>query len=138
MLEFVGKIGDAQEMSFGNGCHWVSTYIHEIFHALGSFHTQQRSDRDQHVNIVFDNVVENAKSNFKLSSNPICGCYDCNSIMHYSQTAFSKNGLKTIVPIDTDKCSFSVGYTDKVCFVFVLLAIHIYYIYCIFIEINSK
>lgn len=58
--------------------------------------------RDQHVQIMFRNVKEDAKSNFdkvdpKLFSN-FGTDYDLFSVMHYDTKAFSKNGKETIVP----------------------------------------
>jgi len=74
--------------------------VHELLHTLGFWHEQNRPDRDSFVRIAFENLIERyadmfEKYNGKTFSTP----YDYNSIMHYEDTAFSKNGLKTIIPI---------------------------------------
>ena len=35
--------------------------------------------------------------------------YDCESIMHYSSTAFSRNGQATIVPVARSACTGTLG-----------------------------
>ena len=102
---FVGKTGGEQELSLGNGCHFLSTMIHEFGHALSMLHTQSRNDRNDFVTIQFDNIEDNVEYNFEIDNGPTCGCYDCGSVMHYSEYAFSKNGKKTIVPLDGETCN---------------------------------
>ncbi|PIO69178.1 astacin [Teladorsagia circumcincta] len=57
-------IGGVQEMSLGNGCDQVGLTAHEFMHALGSWHTHMRSDRDDHVIVDLTYVAENMKGNF--------------------------------------------------------------------------
>jgi len=52
----VGRIGGKQELSIGNGCEYSDTIKHELMHALGFFHEQSRTDRDDHVIIYPDNI----------------------------------------------------------------------------------
>ncbi|KAG7242741.1 hypothetical protein INR49_020116 [Caranx melampygus] len=81
-----------------NGCLYTDTVQHEVLHALGFHHEQVRSDRDQHVNILFENILEGTESNFqKVNTNNLGTPYDFQSVMHYSNYAFSKNGQPTIV-----------------------------------------
>ncbi|MCI4379001.1 hypothetical protein PGIGA_G00222700 [Pangasianodon gigas] len=73
---------------------------HELLHALGFNHEQCRSDRDNHIRVVWDNVVDDNKHNFNIKQTLNQGTpYDYNSVMQYPKTAFSKNGLATMIPI---------------------------------------
>ena len=58
---------------------------------------------DKYIKIIWENVEEEAKENFRQYSDPVddhLGLpYDYGSIMHYQSDAFSKNGNDTIVPI---------------------------------------
>ncbi|XP_033118735.1 zinc metalloproteinase nas-13-like [Anneissia japonica] len=99
----VGVSGGAQELSLANGCYqYVGIILHEMMHAVGFFHEQSRTDRDSHITINWNNIEDGMAYNFDsypstyiddLGTN-----YDYNSIMHYDQYAFSKNGNPTIVP----------------------------------------
>ena len=72
--------------------------MHEILHALGQGHEQSRSDRDQYVEIVYEKIQDGMAHNFKISTtgSDTSQGYDIMSLMHYSSTAFSKDGSKTI------------------------------------------
>ncbi|KAM8763426.1 hatching enzyme 1.2-like [Acanthopagrus schlegelii] len=81
-----------------NGCVYTGTVQHEILHALGFHHEQVRSDRDDFVSILTQNIQSGTESNFaKVQTNNLDTPYDFNSIMHYSKYAFSKNGQPTII-----------------------------------------
>ena len=77
------------------------TIAHEVGHALGLWHEQSRSDRDNYVQILWDNIDPEHIFNFNqhLRDGEDFGEYDYNSVMHYSAYAFSKNGEKTIIPL---------------------------------------
>ncbi|CAI5672214.1 high choriolytic enzyme 1-like [Oreochromis niloticus] len=80
------------------GCVYHKTVQHEILHALGFHHEQVRSDRDQYVQILNENIQEGKEHNFrKEQTNNLETSYDFTSVMHYSRNAFSKNGQPTIV-----------------------------------------
>ena len=68
--------------------NWRGTFIHELFHAFGIAHTHRRQDRDQYIRILWNNIEDKSKSQFKkctTCSIPKDVPYECNSIMHYGQ-----------------------------------------------------
>lgn len=94
---YVGRQTYEQPINIGN-CS-LGSIIHEICHAAGLYHEQSRSDRDQFIEIKWENISEDRVQNFnkKDETGMDIGEYDFASIMHYPATAFSKNGKPTIV-----------------------------------------
>ncbi|XP_068172191.1 low choriolytic enzyme-like [Antennarius striatus] len=95
---YLGNIGQPQPISLQkNGCIRNGTIQHEILHALGFHHEQNRSDRNKYVRILYRNILEGREINFqRVATNNLGTPYDYNSIMHYSKFAFSKNRRPTI------------------------------------------
>ncbi|KAL7833732.1 hypothetical protein AOLI_G00286920 [Acnodon oligacanthus] len=98
---YVGRLGYAQAVSLDrSGCIYHNTVQHELLHALGFNHEQTRNDRDNHIRVVWENIIENMKHNFNKINTLNQGTpYDYNSVMQYHRTAFSKNGQPTMIPI---------------------------------------
>ena len=96
----VGMQGGPQPLSIGAGCG-VGQAIHEIAHSVGLWHEQSREDRDQFVRIAWENILPDMQHNFDqhISDGDDVGLYDYESIMHYPATAFTANGLETIVAL---------------------------------------
>ncbi len=46
----------AQLLSLGRSCFTYQTVKHELMHAIGFYHEQSRTDRDDYVNIYLENV----------------------------------------------------------------------------------
>lgn len=97
---YVGKQNGPQVVKLSPRCRAMNT-AHEIGHALGLWHEQSRADRDQYIQIVWENIDEKYMYNFNqhLSDGQDYGDYDYQSIMHYTAYAFSKNGKPTIIPL---------------------------------------
>ncbi|KAK7604958.1 hypothetical protein V9T40_006144 [Parthenolecanium corni] len=100
----VGRIGGRQEINLQTpGCtSQRGTVIHEMLHAVGFMHEQNRPDRDKYVIINYQNIESGKESNFDKAQtetvdNQGIG-YDYHSVMHYSGNAFSRNGRPTIEP----------------------------------------
>uniref|UniRef100_A0A182S5U5 Metalloendopeptidase n=1 Tax=Anopheles maculatus TaxID=74869 RepID=A0A182S5U5_9DIPT len=107
----VGHTGGAQNLNLqpntvGTGCFRIGTVVHEFLHALGFYHQQSASDRDEFVDIIWDNIEAGKENNFYVyDANTVTDFnvqYDYGSVMHYSATAFSVNGQRTIVPKDAN------------------------------------
>ncbi|XP_045539227.1 hatching enzyme 1.2 [Papilio machaon] len=100
----VGRIGSRQEVNLQTpGClSKKGTVLHEILHAVGFTHEQSRPERDDYVTINYNNVKPGSENNFKKSDSSYTSGYgvpyDYNSVMHYSEYAFSRNSKKTIEP----------------------------------------
>ncbi|CAF95053.1 unnamed protein product [Tetraodon nigroviridis] len=84
---FVGRRGAGQIVSLSRqGCVFQQIVQHEMLHALGFNHEQTRSDRDQHVRILLENVIRGQEHNFRrINTNNLGTPYDYNSVMHYGR-----------------------------------------------------
>lgn len=80
--------------------------MHEFIHALGFYHMQSTYNRDDYVEIKYENITPGKENNFnKYNGDTVSDFdieYDYGSVMHYSSMGFSKNGEPTIVPKDSD------------------------------------
>jgi len=98
-FSYVGQTGlTSQALQLAEpGCASLGTVLHELGHALGMAHEQERPDRNRYVTIRWQNIQRGRESNFDLERNAYTGQpYDYYSVMHYGRTAFSANGRPTI------------------------------------------
>ncbi len=97
---WVGRQGGVQDVWVGTNCTEGSV-MHEIGHVLGLEHEHTRPDRDQYIDIHWDNISVGKTHNFDIASAgaTVLGDYDYGSIMHYGQYNFSSAGQPTITPI---------------------------------------
>jgi len=86
----IGMIGGEQIINIHDWGKFV--IVHELGHALALWHEHSRPDRDTYVTINWDRIPdEKEEANFYIHSGGyIIGPYDFDSIMHYSQCAFSE------------------------------------------------
>ncbi|KAG1651025.1 Blastula protease 10 [Nymphon striatum] len=101
---YVGNIGRPQPVNIGSNCEKAEITIHEIGHAMGFFHEQSRTGRDDYVTILTDNIEAARVDNFDSTTSNNYGVpYDYRSIMHYSPGGFSSpryevNTIRSINP----------------------------------------
>lgn len=97
----VGRCGGQQYIYLSESCT-VGNIIHEIGHAIGLRHQENRFDRDEYIMILSENIREDKLHNFtkhEIDGEDI-GRYDYKSIMHSGRMAFSNGGKPTILPIN--------------------------------------
>jgi len=101
---YLGRKGSGQTLSLTlPQCINRGTVIHEFMHALGFWHEHSRPDRDEYVEVLWDNIIEDKQSNFDKNigswNNWMNFSYDYRSVMHYSSNAFSRSPvLHTLRP----------------------------------------
>lgn len=105
----VGMRGGEQIIRLSDGAN-MGVIVHECCHTLGILHEQSRCDRDQFVQIRYENITDGFEGNFDKFC-PAQGFvdyfdYDYASLMHYGGGSFSKNGQPTIVPL---KAGVTIG-----------------------------
>ncbi|XP_075719960.1 embryonic protein UVS.2-like [Rhinoderma darwinii] len=82
-------------------CMVYGVIQHEAMHNLGFYHEHTRTDRDNYINILWQNMDKDYWKNFNImDGNTLNLPYDYTSVMHYHRYAFSRNEplLPTIVP----------------------------------------
>lgn len=97
----VGMKDDGQVVNLAQPkCVKHGVAIHELMHAIGFYHQHSAPDRDDFVEIVWDNIADGRENNFNKYNESYVSqfnvTYDYDSVMHYSSKAFSKNGNNTI------------------------------------------
>lgn len=124
-FSYIGRIGGAQQLNLqsnapGVGCFRKGTIIHEFIHALGFYHMQSATERDDFVTIVWENIQAGTENNFATYSadtiNQFGVTYDYGSVMHYPAVSFSINSEPTIVAKDAvagANMGQRVGMSDK-------------------------
>lgn len=122
-FSYIGRTGGAQQLNLqsyapGSGCFTKGTIMHEFIHALGFYHMQSATERDNYVTIVWANIIAGYENNFNTYTAAHISQfgveYDYGSVMHYPPTSFSVNGQPTIIAKDpTAVMGQRVGMSDK-------------------------
>jgi hypothetical protein len=97
---YVGMIGGKQPVWISRGCG-SSEIAHEILHALGFIHEQNRTDRDSFIEVHFENIDDAYKFNFEklpIDFMKVTGLasFNFDSIMLYPVWMFVKGGQFTM------------------------------------------
>ena len=116
----VGKHRGEQELSLKPNCIWNNdgkphgTIIHEFIHALGFYHEQQRSDRDEYIELNTGNIWDYSSYRIYDDTTHFNVPYDGRSIMHYSTSQAVSNLLK---PAFVSKvCTYIFDFYSSYCY----------------------
>jgi len=95
---YMGTVGaGAQDLSLGQGCAYFGTVVHEMLHAVGFDHEQNRPDRDQYLVVNVTNVAQDQRHNFNPNTRgKVYTSFDYQSVMIYGEKSFSNNGQRTM------------------------------------------
>ena len=106
-----GYQGNVQNLELKSREFTPGVIQHEFLHAVGLLHTQARMDRDNYIQIIWDNIHPDDKKDFnKHDSNHFGLPYDFHSLMHYGQYACNICGYGYRITIKThDPKMQSVG-----------------------------
>uniref|UniRef100_A0A3B3TZ59 Metalloendopeptidase n=1 Tax=Poecilia latipinna TaxID=48699 RepID=A0A3B3TZ59_9TELE len=95
---------NGQELSIDAGCDHIAIVEHTILHALGFYHEEIRHDRDDYVQINFDNVIAGQEGYFKKLGSDLSTThnvsYDYLSVMHSGKNVLSNGNGSTIITKD--------------------------------------
>lgn len=89
-----------QKMNLVEDCMLEGGIIHEFLHSLGFSHMHNVPNRDQYINIHWENVLPGMEVVFREKSDSDVTDfnlgYDYKSIMQYREDSFSRNGKPTM------------------------------------------
>lgn len=90
---YLGRVGGMQPITLSPKCQWQEI-AHEIMHALGFIHEQSRMDRDQFIDIVWENIEPQFRPQFNLAPESFMEAlkdseFDYQSLMLYEPYDFS-------------------------------------------------
>uniref|UniRef100_A0A672YR61 Metalloendopeptidase n=1 Tax=Sphaeramia orbicularis TaxID=375764 RepID=A0A672YR61_9TELE len=111
---YVGRRGYSQTLSLDRqGCLYHSTVQHELLHALGFNHEQCRSDRDQHIRVLWQNIHTTSQlTEYLTFSNKLLTHNSNSSVSHplcFPRYAFSGNNRPTMEPIPNANVEFGTA-----------------------------
>ena len=104
----------------------IGLVIHELLHNLGLGHTQKRQDADQHIEIQWNNIKADSRSQYEpcieandrrcRRYNDYGTDYDCSSIMHYLDYFFltpqaRATGGKTMIAKNPETCDLNTPHS---------------------------
>ncbi len=106
---YLGRIGGLQPVYLRSSCG-EQDVMHELMHALGFVHEQQREERDHYMEVLWSNIDEAFQYNFSILPDSLVHQYEgsvfnvsLKSVMMYHDEAFAKAGKKSLKSKVKDK-----------------------------------
>nr|XP_029707783.1 astacin-like metalloprotease toxin 2 [Aedes albopictus] len=130
-----GRSPGVSELNLGPGCfESEGTVLHELMHTLGFLHQHTRPDRDQYVQILYENIIQSPEILFNFEiiepwtnfAFPLP--YDYDSIMHYKPAMYSKDPQRLVTIATKNPTVTSIGQRDRLS---VLDIVSINFLYCV-------
>ncbi|GMT31540.1 hypothetical protein PFISCL1PPCAC_22837 [Pristionchus fissidentatus] len=116
----VGRIGGTQQVSIGYGCDAMGIIAHETLHALGLWHEQSRTDRDNHIFITPSAIIRGTEGNFQKrtpqTSDNMGQPYDLGSVMHYSPKSFTNDYNTPTISTRDPRYQHTIGQRESISF----------------------
>ncbi|XP_062615614.1 MAM and LDL-receptor class A domain-containing protein 1-like [Saccostrea cucullata] len=110
---YVGMVGwGRQDISLQDpGCINVATAIHEMCHAIGMWHEQNRRDRDHYIQLYGDNIQNGGLQNinFAAMTTRMLYPYDISSVLQYSLNSFAIDRSKPTIRSKDPRLAFLAG-----------------------------
>ncbi|KAL7074308.1 hypothetical protein ACQ4LE_006401 [Meloidogyne hapla] len=102
-LSYIGRVTPANPIYLSFQCQDpIGVATHETMHALGANHEHLRSDRDEYINIQWENINPQFYDFFAIADpskfTPYGIIYSFDSIMHYGASTASLNQKPTMIP----------------------------------------
>lgn len=97
----LGRTGGLQPVRLSPGCR-PQEVIHELMHALGFVHEQSRPDRDQHIEVLWDNIEAKYRTQYEIVPDVLMEAargtaFDAHSVMMYRPDTFAaRPGILTM------------------------------------------
>lgn len=88
---YVGRRGGKQYLSLGTGCLRFGIITHELGHAVGFWHEQNRPDRSIYIDVIYDNVDSSKYLNFDPREMNEVDTFD--QVRSYKLFLFTKHGF---------------------------------------------
>ncbi len=108
---YLGRVGGLQPVYLRSSCG-KQDVMHELMHALGFVHEQQREERDRHIEVLWPNIDETFQYNFAVLPDSLVHQYEgsvfnvsLKSVMMYHDEAFAKPGMKSLKSKSNKKIS---------------------------------
>jgi hypothetical protein len=115
-----GFSGKVQYISLPSGCVNIGTVLHELMHAIGFGHEHQRSDRDDFIKIIWENIKEDDYAQYTKHTDSILSTkFNFDSIMMYGPYVSVYNDKRRTIVADDRRCKLLMENEHPIISVFI-------------------